>query len=578
MQFNSILPSTLNVFWQAAEANDLDALDSLFQQNPTLATCTRADGSTLLHEAVRRKNTVAAANLIVHGSDLEAKDNTGITASLRAWGDGNLLMASCFNMSTFIRFKPQVEPVLNNLVECAPKTLSISDQFLRLSIKPPEVDPYKIDFRPIRKIVLLCKIDKTTNSFDSKSIQGAALLVKFTDKTRKVYTFKQENQYIHLFHLLVQSNAIAEKSHFFQGCEQRMIDWTAVDDTNQLYAQSKDCEMFYERINEYAAVKIAVAFTSTDTIGQRARQHGVALYSFGCGKAKDLIATKIALSKFQIQCTAIGIDCNPDANLNAKKHEITIIKGDMRNLQTLLSPLANQKTVKAGMFVGSLVRQCLKGTEEAVRVMHQVKDFDILFLTGFTDVLINKAMAKAMGWRPEIANSTCFADETAIHRVRPTQSDQHKNIDIRGMYQLKRMCDTERKAYLKKRGIKRTQAQAFHSLDLSMSSAPLNDMKLFTKKELQDIKLIDLSWCALTSLDVSDLFKFIDTFDTKLKIVISGTEDWLPDAQKFLQQPFIQRKDFVANEVAALSPFEARLFGFYQTLPNKLFKFIDSTG
>src|SRR5690349_14560136 len=150
MQFDSISPSILDAFWKAADASNLDALDGLFQQNPALATCKKQDGSTLLHEAVKRDNTAAAAHLIVHGADLEAKDSDGLTAALRAWGDRNLSMASCFNMSTFIRFKPEVDQLLDDLIESPPKDLSISDPLLRVTIKPSDVDPYRIHSKKIK--------------------------------------------------------------------------------------------------------------------------------------------------------------------------------------------------------------------------------------------------------------------------------------------------------------------------------------------------------------------------------------------------------------------------------------------
>src|SRR5205085_1128378 len=137
----------------------------------------------------------------------------------------------------------------------------------------------------------------------------------------------------------------------------------------------------------------------------------VQLCSFGCGKANDLIIAKKILSENQIACSAFGIDSNPGVNAEAKRHEITFIKGDMRNLKLLLPACPNKETVKVGMFVGSLVRQCLNGTEEAIKVMHQVDNFDVLFLTGFTDVLLNKSMAKAMGWKVRVSNINSLVDE-----------------------------------------------------------------------------------------------------------------------------------------------------------------------
>ncbi len=460
---------------------------------------------------------------------------------------------------------------MHNLEESAHPTegISLTEPLLRVTLKAPPKYPFHKNTKAVRKIVLLCQIEKKVDVFETDSLKRVAVLLKFDDKTRKTYAVKKDNNNdILFFNLLVGSNATAENAHFMQGRKQTLIPWTEITDTDDIYSNDAHCKAFYAHISAYAARKVTMTVATTDALAERAVQHGVQLCSFGCGKANDLIIAKKILTQNQIECSAFGIDSNPGVNAEAKIHEITLIKGDMRNLKPLLPAAANQKTVKVGMFIGSLVRQCLNGTEEGVKVMHQVKDFDVLFLTGFTDVLLNKNMAKAMGWQVRVSNINSLVDETAIHRL---QSDEtSKTIDIRVVYELQRMSDVERKNYLIKRGIKRTRANAFHCLDLSMSSNPLKDIKLFTKEELKAVKQIDLSWCSLNKQNIDELFKLITALGIPL-LIVSGREDWLKIIKKPAKLTIAARTDYVKDEVPAVTPFEARTFGFYERLPNKEF-------
>ncbi len=338
--------------------------------------------------------------------------------------------------------------------------------------------------------------------------------------------------------------------------------------TEKVYSSSAMVRTYYENHHNFLPAKIFDLINGQESLLRKGKQYGLSVYSFGCGNANDLIGVESLMSSHGIKCNhAIGIDVNPDNFPKAIKKGITLLHGNMQNLESTILPYIQKNDLKIGLFIGSLANQCLpNGMQEAVGILQQAKSMDMIFLSGVTKPLLLKWIAKGMGWHFNGSTSDIDMDESHAKT-----SNGKMNFN---MYVLRAMNNEDRKKYLIKRGTKRTKANAFHCLDLSMSADPVRDINLFSDDELKAIKQIDLSWSAMNNDELKAISTRICGLNNKeLIIIISKTEPWLGKIKDLKQFTFFIREDHDKDKVPTLQPHIARALGVYSSLPGRKTKF-----
>lgn len=566
-------------FRHAAGQNNIDELIRIFTQNPQIINQQEINtGKTALHLALENRQPQAAYWLAKNGANFHALDNNHTTPMMLALHVKATFITNLLTCHT---------SVLQNLLAQIDDSQQSKPQnkftnIVRLTLRLPARFEIKKGDNWVKKIKLFVSQvfggQKEGNTFWVSSIGG--LLLKFKDKTKMGYHFEKENATkesmhttIQQFYLsMIQAGACIENSHRYQ-YQRELILWGEAEggDNDNLYAVDPLCVQFYNHIANYVAQKVWVKIKSTPNLCEKARENGIILFSFGCGAAKDLIATKKFLEQDQFHCQAIGFDINP-GYVNSDHDTITTLYGDMNFLNELILPYDNDPNLKIGLFVGSLVHQCLKGTLGAVNILQQAKSLDVVLITGYTEILVTQWIVKAMGWKGKKQNMNCSMEEASHKLISKFQNGL--TYDVREMLILQKMEKNERKAFLIKRGTKRNQKNQFHCLDLSMSFAPLDDLNLFNDQELTNITQIDLSWALMNEDEVKCFFEKITAWDRKLNIIISNTETWVKafkSPSQFLK--FFQRNDSAPYEVPALIPCEARELHLYNSMPTSSLKF-----
>ncbi len=398
----------------------------------------------------------------------------------------------------------------------------------------------------------------------SYDLTKTRLLVKTHNGERKLFRFKTDEQ-----HKLLERTALSygysESTLMAQSTSE--ISWEK-QTTKAVYNSSPLVAKYYRNHHSYLPTKIMNLITAQEDLLGKVKQHGLSLFSFGCGNAQDLMGVRRLFKEHDFKCNnAIGIDVNPDNFPKETKKDITLIQGNMQNLRSIISPYNQKNDLKIGLFIGSLANQCLpNGMVEAIDILQQAKSMDMIFISGVTKPLVVKWIAKGMGWHFSGYTTDMDMDES------PAKTTNDK-ITF-NMYTLRAMNDVDRKKYLIKRGTKRTKANVFHCLDLSMSADPVRDVNLFSDDELKGIKQIDLSWSAMNDSEFEAISKRICGLNNnELLITISKTETWFKKIKALKQFTFIIREDHAPDKVPTLAPHIARALGVYSDLPGRKTRF-----
>ncbi|MFI4938497.1 MAG: hypothetical protein ACHQJ6_08340 [Candidatus Berkiellales bacterium] len=384
---------------------------------------------------------------------------------------------------------------------------------------------------------------------------AAYLLAKTIEGQTAVFSINKPD---YLSALFLSAEALYERTFQNQG-QSNPIPWGSLP---VCLVYSNPVSMYYLDMINVITADLVHQINQDQSRQQQAQDHGALVFSFGCGEAKDLIAAKGSVCQEGIAFEGVGFDINSNNFPTQKAENIKLLKGDVLQLGRLMAPYQSRQALKIGIFGGILAHQCLQGTAQAVSVLQQgMRCLDIAFIYGFTNVLVTKSICQAMGWQVRAKPSFIIDDEK-------------KSRTEKSYYFISKMPSDVRKAYLIKRGKKRSSNHIFDCLDLSFSADPLSDLQLFDDADLTLIKQIDLSW---SWLDIEELQKLFARFDAlgkiKLNIIISGTERWLDDCDLIKvtgTYSLVERTDFIPNEVNVFAPDEARSLGIYERLPSKL--------
>ncbi len=369
---------------------------------------------------------------------------------------------------------------------------------------------------------------------------------------------------LRFFNNLVLAGATAECPFFYQS-DRNVADWTKVlaDDTSQ----KKETAEFYQ----LSRTKVAELFVSTlheraDFL-EKAQNHGLQLFSFGCGNGEDVQAVKNALIKeYGLTAESFGCDINP--NNFGEVQNVLLETADLSNLDAYVPQRAREKTLKLGLFWGSLTYMVCKSTYSALQSLHNVKDFDVVLVGGYTPPVIDKSICKAAGWQVSLLETNGKFDEDPSKKFFENKEAKTIQTDRRATYTLMPMSDTYRLRYLEQRGIKRSSRGIFDCLDISCSAKPLRDLSLFEK--IARLKQVDISWCCFSG---DELRSFISQLEDKIEepifLIASGDEPWYSSFTQIKSEKFKlkMRQDHKKDELAPFAPGTAKKIGVFSSLP-----------
>ncbi len=511
-------------FRQAVIDNDTTTLDKLWSlpNRPAAAlihTTTDKKKSTPLHVAVSLGHLAATVWLVNHGAKELAQDSEGATPLSIAGSRHLHHIVSFFNYNAKLKSLPYIAAFMQQLRKFHKDTthFQATNSLMRTTLKLSEDDQLSFAGRLVKKITLIGSV-LCMRETDILKWESAVVLVKFVDGATCAYEYQQIPIIQELFKYIVIANGYVERAHLNQQSRER-LDWMT-DTTRDVYKRDATCRQFYDNAGTYVAERV---YTSIRSLTHK----NVQLFSFGCGRGKELIVSEKLLSEKGYSCKGVGFDLNT-ANFPKYEGNIQFCKGDMHRPYDLIKDYLEPESSKVGLFVGSLVNQCLRGTEEAVCILQQLAMLDVIILTGFTPVLVNKGMAKAMGWHVSVENITSTMDGISRHRIVASPEGDRNIQDIREVYTLTKMSPEKRKEFLIKRSSTKPRASNLvMMLDLSMSSNPYRDVLLFSPEELQCVKILDLRW---THLDIESMHKLFTHFQSPITLLATGNESWLKAA------------------------------------------------
>lgn len=299
---------------------------------------------------------------------------------------------------------------------------------------------------------------------------------------------------------------------------------------------------------------------------EKANQCGLQLFSFGCGDGEDIKALQ---KLFKLKCSripeAFGVDINP--GYFPKQHEgVQFVQQDMLQMEPWLQKTASKIALKVGLFMGSLTSQVAQSSYAALKCLHAARDFDILYVGGYTPVLLTEAHMNDAGWTVTTISTNSYLDPDPASRI----IEKVKGVirpDIRNHHMLTPMNNDQRKVYLETKSTLRVSSGNFTLLDLSGSSKPLADLALFDRT----FTLVDISWC---NFNTETFAQFIEQLEKKTAaaatLIASGDEPWIIQFMASQTKFTLKlRQDHKKDELAPFAPATAKLLGIYDREPLK---------
>lgn len=356
-----------------------------------------------------------------------------------------------------------------------------------------------------------------------------------------------------------------------------MIDWTKAT-TDKISAAIEDkrdyVSIFYNRSRSHVAEVFAQALDENGSLFEKAQASGVQVFSFGCGDGQDIIHIheKLAAMNFDLKCFGMDINQGNFAKIG-QQCPVEFDEHDVNDLQSWLPQRAEKDSAKLALFSGILTQGVSKSTYDVLKCVHQVRDFDYVYITGYTPVYLSQRIAKAAGWLVSLKQTNSHLEDAPEKRV--IKDTQRKVLvpDCRSHYMLTPMNPEQRKQYLEKRGTKRSSSNEFNCLDISYSSKPLTDLQLVTDS-LENFKQIDISWSHFSEQEFATFMARLDEArQESVFLIASGDEPWFNHFEAMENDKFKlrQRLDHKTNELAPFASKTAKGLGVFVDgkFPNK---------
>ncbi len=400
----------------------------------------------------------------------------------------------------------------------------------------------------------------------------ARLSLTYDDGSKEAFSFAPQNVPVFLsmrfvlafYKMLVEAGAEMETAFLHQSTRPVVDDWTRI---RLDYIQQPLVFLYETKSRTAVAQYFADTLKLNGDLLEKAQTHGVQVFSFGCGDGADIKKVNSMLRKqLNLKTTCFGLDIDPKYS-EKMPSDVAFEQLDINHLDNWLPHKANSQALKLGIFMSSLNEMVMPSSFAALKCLHQVRDFDIVVVGGYTPVLLAKSHFKAAGWNVTLKETnSAFETEPSTRIIRSEQGLlRHDN---RSHYILTPMTDEQRCAYLQKRAIRRSSAKEFNCLDLSCSSNPLHDLELFGNYDC--FKLVDISWCRFTQEDFEAFVNKLDANLTKpINFIAAGDEIWFKQFEQISSPKFnlIQRLDHKTDELAPYAPATALRIGVRKETP-----------
>lgn len=435
-----------------------------------------------------------------------------------------------------------------------------NDPFTRMTL---HVQGLKItkDNQEITKLILYtCYFDKDVY-VRRVGAEKTLIQINYTNGRKEIVSLTPTNEHS-IFYVLKISKLIScfmslgcsvDSSFSAQSIPPHLIEWKK-EKSCDVYRQTCFAPVYYQNLRNYAANWLLKTVNENDNLHYKASDHGIQLFSFGCGDARDLSSAKEAFTHKGYACKGYGFDINPE-NFKKAAKDLTLEELDFSYLPQFLEKHATFSPLKIGLFVGTLVHGVMKGPRQALEVFHQTWGMDIIFIGGFSAIFLNSRIFKAVGY--EVSCITTNSEMQFEGDKRFKREERGYIMDCRNAYMLKAMDDTTRKMYLQNRSAKYGPSNPLSTLDLSYSGDPIRDISLFAPDEIADIEEIDLSWSYMDKQMLGSLSEKLNQLRLKkAHIIISGCENWRGEFDLLLENgfTFIERNQACNHSIPSISP------------------------
>lgn len=331
---------------------------------------------------------------------------------------------------------------------------------------------------------------------------------------------------------------------------------------------------FYQWLHPMIAQLAYAHLVDHPTIYSRALQSGLYLIALGCGSGDDLHTAQRYFQEKNIQTCATGIEIRPDLirKARAKLPGCHFICGNARNACQLIRQARQQNPLpeKAPTLVlaeGLLSRQVLKGTYEAVQVLHQFlqeQETDLIVAATYSTPLISQEIMTASHWQGQI-----IMIKVASNLLSFCPS-------LMSAFLLSRQSLEQQVRKVRERSLERSASGEFTTLDLSMSGHPLTIMDTILKdiSVAMNITQVDLSYSHIGQSQVIPLINRLLGVPRLQQVLVSGYEPWYGN---FFEETRRQARTGIAlrqdnqyfYDLPTFSPKVARALKQYDEVPYK---------